>query len=132
MKYVVFKMGDERYALPVDEVQSIEEVPTIRPVPQSPEHVIGVTNLRGTLITVLSLHSILQIPSTQMTSETRILVTRSGAYIVDSAQDVVEIDENELDAWDGTNSRVRGVWSRESDLTLVLESVEETGNSTSA
>ncbi|QQE77799.1 chemotaxis protein CheW [Alicyclobacillus sp. SO9] len=132
MKYVVFMMGTERYALPVDEVQSIEEVPTIRPVPQAPEHVVGVTNLRGSLITVLSLHSILRVPEAARTSETRVLVTHSGAYIVDSAQDVIEIADNEIDAWEGSDPRVRGVWSRGSDLILILDTVEQTQNSTSA
>jgi|GEM_PF-3122549 len=127
MKYVVFRVADEKYALPVQQVQSIEIIPQIRPIPTPPKHVVGVSNLRGVITTIVDMRSVFSIEVTaQRTSESRILVTESGAYIVDGVQDVMDIDEAELEPWEG-NERVRGVLNNGKDLILVLEVIESVG-----
>lgn len=123
MKHVLFQVGQEHYALPVHHVQSIEVVPQIRQIPKPPEHVVGVTNLRGVITTVLDMRSIFGAEISSQSAATRILVTDSGAYIVDAAQDVVDIEDDELEPWDG-HERVRGVWSASGQLVLVLDAVE--------
>lgn len=127
MKYVVFRVKEEKYALPVQQVQSIEIIPQIRPIPTPPPHVIGVSNLRGVITSILDMRSVFAIEGkTEFATDSRILVTESGAYVVDEVEDVMDIEESELESWDG-NDRVRGVLSTGNDLILVLEVVETSG-----
>jgi purine-binding chemotaxis protein CheW len=128
MQYVLFHLGQEKYALPIHQVQSIEVLPTVRPIPKPPAHVVGVANLRGVITTVLNTASIMNSAPSEHSDAARILVTDRGAYIVDAAQDVVEIEDSELEPWDG-NQRVKGVWSSGGDLILVLESIEDENTS---
>ncbi len=53
--YVIFRLGDEEYGLPVSVVSSIIRYEDSTPVPRSPEAVMGVINLRGRVIPVIDL-----------------------------------------------------------------------------
>ena len=52
---VAFRLGDEEFALPIASVQEIIRVPEVISVPQAPGHVLGVANLRGRILPVVSL-----------------------------------------------------------------------------
>lgn len=54
-KYVVFQLGDQRYAINLMFVNGIEQDYQIIPVPNAPEGIIGIINLRGVVIPVYSL-----------------------------------------------------------------------------
>lgn len=52
---VAFRLGDEEFGLPIAAVQEIIRVPDIVSIPQSPPQVLGVANLRGRVLSVVSL-----------------------------------------------------------------------------
>ncbi|MBS1810008.1 MAG: chemotaxis protein CheW [Acidobacteria bacterium] len=52
-KYIVFSLADSRYAVPINQVIEVGEPQRITPVPNMPEWVLGVTNLRGDIISVV-------------------------------------------------------------------------------
>lgn len=55
-KYLTFRVGGEAFGLPVGHVREIVPMTdAITPMPQTPDHLLGVTNLRGKVITVLDL-----------------------------------------------------------------------------
>ena len=54
-KVLTFLIGRETYGLPVSVVDQIIRVPEIRPVPDTPAHMVGVINYRGEIIPVLGL-----------------------------------------------------------------------------
>ena len=54
-KHLLFQLGDEEYGVPIDRVQNIEEMHKIVAVPDMPEYVRGVINLRGSVIPVVEL-----------------------------------------------------------------------------
>jgi purine-binding chemotaxis protein CheW len=58
-KVVVFHAGREEYALPIQNVVSIEKLENINPVPHLPPYVLGLIKVRNELIPVLDLSSIL-------------------------------------------------------------------------
>jgi purine-binding chemotaxis protein CheW len=58
-RYLLFRVGERIYALPADEVVEVIRPPRIAAVPQSPPSLLGVTNLRGSVIPVVSLRTLL-------------------------------------------------------------------------
>jgi purine-binding chemotaxis protein CheW len=57
--HVRLRVGQEQYALPVDRVLEVAELGDLTPVPGSPSEILGVRNLRGQVIPVLSLATVL-------------------------------------------------------------------------
>ncbi len=54
-KYVIFKLGQEYYGLSINNVISIEKPSQTTRVPNAPDYVKGVINLRGEVIPVIDL-----------------------------------------------------------------------------
>ncbi len=52
-KYIVFSLAEARYAVPINQVLEVGEPQHITPVPNVPDWVMGVTNLRGDIISVV-------------------------------------------------------------------------------
>jgi purine-binding chemotaxis protein CheW len=52
---VTFRVGTELFGVPISAVQEIVRVPAIAHIPQSPDFVEGVINLRGRVITVIDM-----------------------------------------------------------------------------
>ena len=58
-KSVVFACGNEEYAVPVDQVVSIEKLERVTPIPHLPNYLLGFTRIRGELIPVIDFRRIL-------------------------------------------------------------------------
>jgi purine-binding chemotaxis protein CheW len=58
-KVVVFHAGREEYALPIENVVSIEKLAHINPIPHLPPYVLGLVKVRNELIPVMDMSSIL-------------------------------------------------------------------------
>ncbi len=52
-RYIIFSLAEARYAVPINQVLEVGEAQRITPVPNVPEWVLGVTNLRGDIISVV-------------------------------------------------------------------------------
>ncbi|MBE3595449.1 MAG: purine-binding chemotaxis protein CheW [Hydrogenibacillus sp.] len=95
LKVIVFALGEERYAVDVQHVESIERLTDITRVPEAPPYVKGVINLRGVVTPVVDLRMKLGVTAKPFDAETRILIVRVGdlhvGLIVDRADDVVDL-----------------------------------------
>lgn len=100
-KLIVFRLGQEEYALSVQNVGSIERILPITRVPSTPSFVKGVINLRGVVTPVIDLKRRFHNEGTEFTNQTRIIIINfediTVGIIVDSANDVVDIDENQIE-----------------------------------
>ena len=98
---VVFRVGRETYGVPIISLHEIVRVPEITAVPDAPEHVEGVINLRGKIVSVVDLRKRFGKPSSGSDRHKRILVVehrgRLAGMIVDSASEVVKIPESEIE-----------------------------------
>jgi purine-binding chemotaxis protein CheW len=92
---VTFVLEREEYGVPVHRVREVIRVGEITRVPQAPEHVRGVTNLRGRILPVVELRSRLGLPPAVLTPRSRILVTdvqgRVLGLLVDAVLQVTRI-----------------------------------------
>jgi purine-binding chemotaxis protein CheW len=92
---VGFRIGHETYGVPITSLHEIVRVPEITAVPDAPDCVEGVINLRGKIVSVIDLRKRLGETTVAPTRNTRILVVehrgRLCGLIVDSASDVIKI-----------------------------------------
>lgn len=56
VQVVVFALGQEEYAMPIEVVREITSLSEVRAIPQAPSYVRGLINLRGTAIPLIDLH----------------------------------------------------------------------------
>ncbi len=55
LQIVVFKLGQEEYGLPIDQIKEVVITPTVTRMPQTPPYIKGVANIRGNVIAILDL-----------------------------------------------------------------------------
>jgi purine-binding chemotaxis protein CheW len=99
---VGFRLGRETYGVPITSLHEIVRVPEITAVPDAPDYLEGVINLRGKIVSVVDLRKRFGKPSTALDRRSRILVVehrgRLAGMIVDSASEVLKIPESEIEA----------------------------------
>jgi purine-binding chemotaxis protein CheW len=99
--YLTFKLGNEFFAANVSKVLNILEMTKVTKVPKAPSYMKGVINLRGAVLPLVDTRIKFDMPETEYTTNTCILVlditlnnesVHVGA-LVDSVQEVLEIDD---------------------------------------
>jgi purine-binding chemotaxis protein CheW len=94
---VTFTLDDVEFGLDIDRVQEITPRTDITPVPGSPSFVLGIVNLRGSIIPVLDSRLRFHLPAKAPTSKTRIIILdlagQPTGLMVDSVSEVVKLDD---------------------------------------
>jgi purine-binding chemotaxis protein CheW len=99
-KYLTFSLADEDYGLEILTVREIIGIMDITRVPQTPDYVRGVVNLRGKVIPVVDLRSKFGLPVVEYNAQTCIIVVDIGVpmgVIVDTVQEVHNIPASEIE-----------------------------------
>ena len=104
-KYLTFALGPEEYGLEILKVREIIGYMDITAVPQTPDYVKGVINLRGQVIPVVDLRSKFAMEATEVTDQTCIIVveisggdrTFNTGIVVDHVQEVLDIAGEEIE-----------------------------------
>jgi purine-binding chemotaxis protein CheW len=104
-KFLTFTLGNEEYGVPVLKVREIIKVMDITQVPQVPDYVLGVINLRGKVIPVIDLRRKFGFPATEHTERTCIIVVDVElspmrvmmGVVVDSVSEVLNVAEAEME-----------------------------------
>ena len=98
---VAFRVGRESYGVPITALHEIVRVPEITAVPDAPDYIEGVINLRGKIVSVVDVRKRFGKPATALDRRNRILVVehrgRLAGMIVDSASEVLKIPESEIE-----------------------------------
>ncbi len=98
-KYLIFRLADQEYGVPILKIREIIGITPITPVPNTPHSLKGVINLRGRVMQVTDLRSRLGVEAADYTDRTCIIVAdveretmedRIG-FIVDSVSEVLSI-----------------------------------------
>ena len=76
-KHVVFELADAQYAVPMNNVRELQRLPRITALPNVPDWVSGVTNLRGDVLSVVDLRTLLGMPAAQSAASQRLIVVCS-------------------------------------------------------
>jgi len=99
---VGFQVGRETYGVPITSLHEIVRVPEITAVPDAPDYLEGVINLRGKIVSVMDLRKRFGEKQTAVKRNNRILVVehsgRLAGLIVDSASEVLKIPADAVEA----------------------------------
>lgn len=97
---VSFNLANEEYAIEITKIKEIILVEGITSVPQMPDYIEGIINLRGNVIPVLDLRKRFGMKNTALNDDTRIVVSRMSekiiGLIVDSVSQVMKIPNNDI------------------------------------
>lgn len=98
---VVFDLADEVYGVEINTVREIIRMQAVTSVPDAPEFIEGVMNLRGSVIPIVDLRKRFGLPAGEMTADTRVVVVDiSGqgiGVIVDAVTEVLRITESSIE-----------------------------------
>jgi chemotaxis protein CheZ len=126
-QYIGFHLHDGDYAIPITVVREIINLPGITKIPQSPPYLKGITNLRGTVIPVVNLKQLINVPG-DGEEEKKVIVIASGSItfgiLVDGITGVVSIAEDAIESPESVShaqaDRVEGIAKQNGKLILVL------------
>ncbi len=130
IQVVGFRIGTETFGVPISIVREIVRVPPITAVPNAPDYIEGVINLRGKIISVIDLRKRFGEKNIQPTKKNRIVVVelneRSVGLLVNSASEVLKIPPSEIEAphdlfQDGEVDYVTGVAKLKGRLVILLD-----------
>lgn len=100
-QYVVFKLNDENYGVPIKYVETVEKLTEITRVPGAPHYINGVINLRGEVIPVMDLRKRFELEYVSVTDDSRIIVLSvdevSVGILTDSCSEVITLDKEQVD-----------------------------------
>ncbi len=100
-KFLTFVLNNEVYGIEILKVREIIGIMDVTNVPQTPDYMKGVINLRGKVIPVIDLRLKFSMPEEEQTSETCTIVVEvdsaSIGLIVDSVSEVMEISGDEIE-----------------------------------
>lgn len=100
IQLVSFMLADEEYGVEVLKVREIIRMPTITKMPNAPQHVEGIINLRGKVIPIISMRKRFGLMESENSSHTRIIIMDvAGAltgFIVDAVSEVIRIHSSEI------------------------------------
>lgn len=101
LQLVGFRNGDEFFGVPINKVREIVRVPEITPVPDMPEFLKGVINLRGRIVAVVDMSKRLGVAGSGVKKTNRVLILEIGGsltgLIVDSVSEIVKLDEGAIE-----------------------------------
>lgn len=96
-RIVVFRLEDQRYAVPVDHVQEIQQIVEPTKIPDASRALLGMVDLRGRVLPVIDLRALLGMPEAEFDLQTPMIIARTGgqlvALVVDEVDDVVDVPE---------------------------------------
>jgi purine-binding chemotaxis protein CheW len=98
---VVFSLGGEHYGVEVTDVQEIIPAGNVVPLPNAPDSVEGLTNLRGRIVPAVNLRRRLGMEAVEATSEARVVVVSVDGVqlglVVDAVSEVMRIPQSLID-----------------------------------
>lgn len=100
VRVLVFGLGGENYCADIKSIKSVVRVESVTRVPNMPEFVIGIMNLRGEIISVLDIRSIFALPQKKRTGSSRVIVTEAWGsqvgIIADDVKQAIDIEEDAI------------------------------------
>jgi len=141
-QYLTFYLDDEEYGVEILKVQEIKSWGPYSPLPNTPDYLLGVINLRGAIVPIFDLRIRFSLPQQEYTATTATIIvhvedeekTRVAGLVVDRVSDVHHINENVIqDSAEVTGSKqasyIRGLGQIDKKMVILinLEPIVEHG-----
>lgn len=133
-QYLTFKLGDELFALDIGKVREVLDFTSITKVPQTPDYLRGVINLRGSVVPVVDLRLKFGMSLAEQTVNTCVIIVEvdmDGENVVmgamaDAVQEVLDLEPDQIEAPPriGIKLRtdfIRGMGRRDDRFIIILD-----------
>src|SRR6266851_3382474 len=129
VEILTFTLGEERYAIEIDDIAEIISAQTATRIPNVGAGIVGVISVRGSIVTLVDVRSRLKQPPRDPSKDSRIIVVRHGAGLLGFEVDRVlrpqkieraTIDPQPVVHADEESECIRGVIRGPNALTIVL------------
>lgn len=130
IQLVIFKLGEEEYGVDILNVQEIIKMVEFTKLPNLPNFVEGVINLRGKIIPVIDLKKRFSLPQKDYNDDNRIVVidvnNTTVGMVVDAVSEVLRISNNTIEPTPAIISSIdteylKGVGKLEDRLLILLD-----------
>lgn len=133
-QYLTFRLAEEIFAVDVANIREILDFTTVTKVPQTPEFMRGVINLRGSVVPVVDMRLKFGMPKTDKTVNTCIVVTEMGlegetivvGALADSVQEVLELEPEQIEPAPKIGTRlntefIKGMGKHNEQFIIILD-----------
>ncbi|MFC1750157.1 chemotaxis protein CheW [Pseudomonadota bacterium] len=133
-QYLTFILADEEYGVDILRVQEIKGWDIVTAIPNTPDYIKGVINLRGTIVPIVDLRERFNLPPTEYSVTTVVIVLRVDSdtgsrimgIVVDAVSEVYNLPEDELKSAPDfgqaiSTDFVRGLATVEEKMVIVLD-----------
>ena len=100
-QYLTFMLAGEEYGVEILRVQEIKGWESATPIPNTPDHVLGVLNLRGAVVPIIDLRKRFGLEAGDPTEHTRIIVSNCGSQtygiVVDAVNEVIRLEASKVE-----------------------------------
>ncbi|MBH1941113.1 purine-binding chemotaxis protein CheW [Mobilitalea sibirica] len=128
-RFLTFALGSESYGIEIKHVTEIIGIQPITEVPELPEYIKGIINLRGKIIPVMDVRLRFKKPFREYNDRTCVIVIDikevSIGLIIDSVSEVLSIPETEIvvppEVGKGNNKYIKGIGKTGNDVKLLLD-----------
>ncbi len=127
MQIVVFKLGDEHFAVETERVQGINDIMGITRVPKAPSYIKGLINLRGSIKSLVDINLLLDVTPGENQNNIIILTVEDEeiGISVDEVEEVLDIDEKNIQKLDKDDKKsepyVKGILNYEDKLLTIID-----------
>lgn len=126
MQIVIFKLGEEEFAIETLKVKNISSNMFVTKVPKADSHIKGLINLRGSIISLIDINLLLGMQSTECENGNIIIIDIDNEEIaisVDRVREVLEIDEKLIQRIDSTESYdyVKGIINLDENIITLID-----------
>lgn len=125
MQFVIFKLGEEHFAIETEKILSINDMMTITTVPKAPNYIKGLINLRGSIKSLVNINLLLNIQSHKEQNNIIILKVNEEeiGISVDEVEEVIDIEEHKLQKLGTHNMEnyIKGVLELDDKLLTVID-----------
>jgi purine-binding chemotaxis protein CheW len=133
-QYLSFKLDEEEFALDISKVREVLDFTKITKVPQTPDFMKGVINLRGSVVPVVDLNRKFGIKDTEKTVNTRIIIGEISiegdetvlGVLADSVHEVMDIEPENIEPAPRIGTRlntdfIKGMGRRDEEFVMILD-----------
>ena len=131
VQYIVVSIGNEHYGLDISYVDNIVRMCKITRVPKAPFHYIGIINIRGEVVPLMSLRRKMGLEDDTFTDISRIIILKTEeqglvGVVVDEVKEVIALTEDDIDrnaqnSQGDTQNYINGIGKNGDELISILE-----------
>jgi purine-binding chemotaxis protein CheW len=129
---IIFKLDNRHYGASIEQIREITRIGEISPVPGAPSYVLGITNRRGQVTTIIDLRSKLGIAPKEIDMHSRMLVietkSSSKGIVVDAVEDAIMLSKADIEetpavakATDDSANFIKGIGKKDQQLIVILD-----------